>query len=221
VTLPEPEYRQARYTAPAGSTRLLLVRHGESAPARPSTPFPLTDGRGDPELAPEGVAQAHRVADRLCGEPITALYVTTLCRTAQTAAPLAERLGRHPSVLADLAEVGLGEWEGGLLRRKVAEGDPLALRLRAEQRWDVIPGAEPADEFATRVRRGVWSIAGAHPNELVAVFTHGGVIGQILAEATGSTPFAFTGSDNGSISELVVTAEGWVLRRYNDTGHLG
>jgi len=52
------------------------------------------------------------------------------------------------------------------------------------------------------------------------VFTHGGTIGQILADASGSRPFAFSGSDNGAVSHLVVLQERWIIRRYNDTGHL-
>jgi probable phosphoglycerate mutase len=51
--------------------------------------------------------------------------------------------------------------------------------------------------------------------------SHGGVIGQILAQATGSRPFAFNGADNASISHLVVLGDRWLLRRYNDTTHLG
>lgn len=217
------EYRQSRFRRPPGACELLLVRHGESEPARPGEPFPLVDGHGDPALDPAGVAQAERVAERLAasGEDITAIYVTTLRRTHQTAAPLAARLGLEPRVEPDLREVHLGDWEGGEFRRHVAEGNPIALRMRAEQRWDVIPGAEPGDVFAARVQAGVERIAAAHPDETVVVVTHGGVIGQILARATGARPFAFTGSDNASISHLVVTAEGWLVRRYNDTGHLG
>ena len=65
-----------------------------------------------------------RVAERLAAETIHAIYVTKLQRTAQTAAPLAEKLGLIPRVDPDLHEVHLGEWEGGLLRRKAAEQDP-------------------------------------------------------------------------------------------------
>jgi probable phosphoglycerate mutase len=52
------------------------------------------------------------------------------------------------------------------------------------------------------------------------VFSHGGTIGQILAQACGSQALAFTGSDNGAISHLVVTGDRWVIRCYNDAGHL-
>ena len=214
------EIRQFRFVRPVGATSILLIRHGESAPARMDLPFDLVDGQGDPPLAPEGREQADRVAERLAGEPIAALYVTTLRRTAETAAPLAARLGLVPHVEAGLREVHLGEWEGGLFRLRVAEGHPIALKMRAEERWDVIPGAEPADQFADRVRDALLRIANRHPDETVAAFTHGGVIGQALVAATGARPFAFTGADNGSISHLVITDRLWMVRAYNDTTHL-
>jgi 2,3-bisphosphoglycerate-dependent phosphoglycerate mutase len=60
----------------------------------------------------------------------------------------------------------------------------------------------------------------AHPGGRVIAFTHGAAIGEILAQATSSAPFAFIGTDNASISRIVVTDERWVLRGYNDTAHL-
>lgn len=222
MTTSTAEYRQARFRRPPGATEILLVRHGESAPARPGVPFALVDGQGDPELHPDGRHQAQLVADRLASEAVSAIYVTTLRRTAETAAPLAARLGLTPSVEADLREVHLGDWEGGAFRQHVADGHPIAQRMYAEQRWDVIPGAEPGEAFAARVRAGIGRIAARHPDATVAVFTHGGVIGQILADASGaSSAFAFVGSDNGSISQLVVVGDRWLVRRYNDTAHLG
>jgi probable phosphoglycerate mutase len=44
---------------------------------------------------------------------------------------------------------------------------------------------------------------------------------MVLHLATSCAPFAFLGADNGSITHLVVTPERWVVRRFNDTGHLG
>jgi 2,3-bisphosphoglycerate-dependent phosphoglycerate mutase len=217
---PAREFRQHRFQAPPGATEILLVRHGESEPAVEGRPFALVDGQGDPALSPEGRAQAERVGTRLAAQDIDAIYVTSLRRTAQSAEPLARALGLRCVVEPDLREVFVGEWEGGLLRKKVAERDPVALRLSEEQRWDVIPGAEPAEAFSRRVRQAVERIAAAHGDEQVAVFTHGGTIGELLAQATGSSPFAFTGSDNASISHLVVTPQRWIVRRFNDVAHL-
>ncbi|CAA9254116.1 MAG: Phosphoglycerate mutase [uncultured Acidimicrobiales bacterium] len=215
-------FRQPRFRKRPGSTELILVRHGESEPAVPGRPFASVEGHGDPALAPEGRAQALAVAERLADQQLDAIYVTDLRRTAETAAPLAARLGVTPAVEPGLREVHLGEWEGGILRQKMAEGDPLGARMVAEERWDVVPGAEPSEAFARRVREAVVRIITAHPDQRVAVFTHGGVIGELLRQATRSSRgFAFVGSDNGSISHLVADGERWVLRRYNDTSHLG
>lgn len=215
-------FRQPRFRKRPGSTELILVRHGESEPAVPGRPFASVDGQGDPALAPEGAAQAAAVADRLADQQLDAIYVTNLRRTAETAAPLAARLGMAPAVEPWLREVHLGEWEGGVFRQRMAEGDPLGARMMAEERWDVIPGAEASEVFSQRVREALVRIVTAHPDERVAVFTHGGVIGELLRQATGSSRgFAFVGSDNGSISHLVADGERWVLRRFNDTSHLG
>ena len=131
--------------------------------------------------------------------------MTTLRRTAQTAAPLARLLGLTPRVAAGLREVHLGGWEGGLFRKMVAEQHPLAERMWAEQRWDVIPGAEPAAAFAARVREAIEQLAAAHPGQRLAVFTHGGVIGQALASPAGRGPLPSSVPTTASISRLVVS----------------
>lgn len=214
------EYRQYRFTLPPGATEILLVRHGESAPAAEGRAFPLVDGHGDPPLAPEGEREAELVGDRLAIEQVDAIYVTTLRRTHQTAAPLAKRLGITPQVEPDLREVLLGEWEGGLFRIRVAERHEYALRMFETQRWDAIPGAESTEDLADRVRAAITRIAAAHPDGHVVAVAHGGVIGQIVSMATGSQPFAFTDADNASITQLVVTEDRWIIRRFNDTAHL-
>jgi probable phosphoglycerate mutase len=224
--VPEPEtpevveYRQYRFALPEGASDLLLIRHGESAPANPAKEADRVDGHADPELDPVGEAQALRLAERLAGEDLAAIYVTTLRRTVQTAAPLAKKLGLTPVVERDLREVYLGEWEGSTFRKNVSELHPTAVQMFAEQRWDAIPGAESMEAFSERIHRGITRIATAHPNQRVAVVVHGGVIGTILAMATGAGSFAFVGADNASISQIVVNGDRWIVRRFNDTAHL-
>jgi 2,3-bisphosphoglycerate-dependent phosphoglycerate mutase len=218
--VPPREYPQGRPVPPPGATDLLLVRHGQSAPAREGEPFPLVDGQGDPPLTELGREQGRAVAGRLAGAGLAAVYVTTLQRTRQTAQPLLDATGLAAQVEPDLREVHLGEWEGGVFRQRVAERDPVALRMVEEERWDVIPGAESSAALAARVGAAVRRICAAHPDQRIAVVTHGGVIGQVLALATGSRPFAFAGADNGSLSQVVVAGDRWALRRFNDTAHL-
>ena len=198
------------------------MRHGASAAAVPGEPFPLVLGRGDPPLAPEGEAQAERVAERLGDQRFAALFVTPLRRTAQTAAPLAARTGLEPQAIEDLCETHLGEWEGGEFRIRVANADPLALRLLREERWDLIPGAESMEALSARVRAGIDAIVAATgPGKAAVAVLHGAVIGEVCRQATSSRPFAFIHSDNCSITRLVVLGDGrWLLRSFNDTAHL-
>jgi probable phosphoglycerate mutase len=102
----------------------------------------------------------------------------------------------------------------------VADQDPIAQRMFDEQSWAVVPGAESDEAFGARLRDAVNRIAAAHTGDRVVVFSHGAAIGEILAQASGSRPFAFIGADNSSISRLIVTPEQWIVRGFNDTAHL-
>lgn len=214
------EYRQPVYVPPKGACDMLLIRHGESAPARAGEAFPSKDGHGDPPLHDTGQAQARAVATRLRDTALAAIYVTTLQRTHQTAAPLAEVLGLTPRVEPDLREVYLGDWDLGEYRIRAAKRDPAFQRALRRHEWGEIPGAETTSQLQTRVRSGLVRIATAHPDAKVAVFVHGGVIGAALSQATGARGFAFNGSANGSISRLVIQGPDWTVRGFNDCAHL-
>lgn len=219
---PEAEtYTQYHFRLPEGATDILLVRHGESAPMGP-TGFPKTPlGQADPALSPTGRQQAKAVSARLAEVGLEALYVSPLRRTHETIAPLVEATGLQPTIVEDLREVFLGEWEGGEFRRRAIMKDPRMMQLLANGSWDLVPGAEHPAEFAERVRRALVNIHAAHPGQRVAVVCHGGVVGQALALASGSSPLAFMSCDNTAISQLVLSGDMWIVRRFNDTEHLG
>lgn len=74
---------------PAQSTQaaatFVVVRHAEKA------------GPGaDPELAPDGLARAERLAHRLAGEPLVAVYTTDYRRTRATVQPAARQHALEP-----------------------------------------------------------------------------------------------------------------------------
>jgi probable phosphoglycerate mutase len=215
-------YPQRGFQLPADATELLVIRHGASQAAVPDEPFELVEGQADPPLAAEGVEQAAKMAEWLADEPISALFVTPLQRTSQSAAPLAERTGLTPVVVPELREIMLGDWEGGEFRIRVANGDPLVARLFDEERWDVIPGAETMASFGERVGTGLRRIADeTGPGKTGAAVLHGGVIAEICHQVTSSRPFAFVQVDNTSITRLVRFADGrWLLRYFNETAHL-
>ncbi len=214
-------YAQPSFAPPPGSCQIVLVRHGQSEEYVEGSPFPLIDGHGDPPLSPRGMWQADRVGERLAGEPIDAIYVSSLTRTHQTATPLAERLGFELRVERDLREVFLGEMEGGAFRRHAAENHPAVEELRRTGEWGMIPGAETSEQLRERTVAVVERLAGEHPDQMIAVVCHGGVIGSLLGHAMNQPSWVFGGSRNAALAHVVVTPDQWVMRSFNDASHVG
>lgn len=197
------------------------MRHGQSIPYVDGQPFPLIDGHGDPPLSPRGEWQAQRVAQRLHAEPVDAIYVSSLTRTHQTAAPLAQRLGMSASVEPDLREVFLGEFEGGLFRKMSADGHPAVLEMRRTGDWGAIPGAETNEQLRTRSVAVIDRLAEKHADQLIVVVCHGGVIATLVGHAMGQPAWMYGGVRNASMSHVVVTEDRWMLRSFNDAAHVG
>jgi probable phosphoglycerate mutase len=217
-----PDY-QGAFMLPPGATEVILARHGSSAQFDPSAPFDLIGGQSDPPLAPRGHAQSAALASRLAQEPIVALFITTLRRTAETAAPLATQLGLAPIVVPDLREVHLGDWEldGGFTLRR-ADRDPIRERVLEEEEWGLIPGGEDLRSLGDRVRLGLERVADeVGPDRVGVAIAHGGVIAEACHQITQSRPFAFFATENCSITRLIRSREGrWTLQTFNDTAHL-
>lgn len=216
-------YSQRRFQLAPNATEVVLVRHGATVDHVPGVPFPLSEeGHGDPPLSELGHEQAAAVGARLAQDPPDLLAITSLVRTRETAAPLVAASGLQPLVVPELREVHLGDWEAGEWRVRMAQADPIAVRVLVEQRWELVPGGERDADFAARVRAGIQKVAAAAGlgRRAVAV-VHGGVIGELCRQATDSRPFAFVHAENGSLSRIVVWEDGGLtLQGFNDVTHL-
>jgi 2,3-bisphosphoglycerate-dependent phosphoglycerate mutase len=212
---------QRPFVPPPGATEVVLIRHGSARHSTPDQPLELVEGQSDPELTELGRDQALAVAERLGSAKTEAIFVTPLRRTQQTAGPLAERLGIKPVVLPELREVYLGDWEGQLNHR-ASSGDSLTHEVFTAERWDVIPNAEPMEDFSARVRRGMQLLVeAAGPDSTTLAIVHGGVISEACSQVTGASPFAFLYAENGSLTRLMYLPSGkWTLLAFNDTAHL-
>jgi broad specificity phosphatase PhoE len=148
-----------------GSTRLLVVRHGQSE----WNAVGRWQGRADVALDEAGRLQAAEAA--LVLGTFDGVWSSDLQRAQLTAMIVAEILGIGPvQVDARLAETDVGPWEG-LTQREVEEGWPgfLAARRRPE-------GFEPYDNAAERMMAALRDIARLHEGGEVLVISHGGVI---------------------------------------------
>lgn len=218
---PKVAYAQKAFQAPEGSTDILLIRHGQSE-GMSSSSFPrLSSGQADPALSPLGHQQAALMGERLSHVGIQAIYCSTLIRTQQTAAPLANFTGLEPIVVPDLREVELGDWEGAEFRKRSQDKDASFLEMMRKGDWGIVPNGETNEAFSGRIRQALRDIQAKHPAERVAVVCHGGVIGAAISIATGCSPMSFMHVDNASVTQLLMTDDLWIVRRVNDTAHLG
>ena len=120
---------------------LLLIRH--ALPIRRE----LDEGIADPQLSPEGLAQAEHMAEYLSSEKIHAVYASPLRRAQQTAIPLARVQGVEIVTEDDVAEWDRNSNEYVPVEELKAANDPRwQAMLRGE--WNV--HEESPDEFNGR-----------------------------------------------------------------------
>ena len=105
---------------------LYLIRHAATSNNRARPPR-LQGRRTDPGLSDEGYQQAERTGRWLAGAPIDAVYSSPLLRARQTAAVVAEPHGVPVTVVEDLIEVDVGDWEGRSWD-EIERNDPEAYR---------------------------------------------------------------------------------------------
>jgi broad specificity phosphatase PhoE len=202
----------------AASSRLLLVRHGESTWNRERR----IQGQLDPPLTERGQEQAREIADRLAGHGVVAMYCSDLRRVQQTARPIAEAVDAEPVTVVDLREISLGEWEGKTSDELEAEYPEAWDEWTRRPSWDQVPGGEGQVAFEQRVHRAVDAMFAANPVGDILCVTHGGVIQVALSRVVGRSvdgifPFLI---ENCSLSVFQRTQRGMVITAVNDTCHL-
>ena len=155
---------------------MLLIRHG--LPVRRE----VTEGRADPELAPDGRRQAELLATYLASERLDAIYASPLRRAHQTAEPLAADQGLHI-----VTEDGVAEYD-----RDSAEYVPMEeLKANNDPRWQAMLAGDwdhpelSREEWAGAVVDTVERLVARHPSQKIAVVCHGGVLSAYLAWVLG------------------------------------
>ena len=130
-------------------------------------------------LGAEGRDQAAALAACLRREPIAAVYASPLERARETAQPLAERLGLDVQVMDALNEIDVGVWSGRTFDD--LSDDPLWNRWNTARSVTRPPGGETMLEAQARVVGGIGRLCAAHPEQSVALVSHGDVVKAALA----------------------------------------
>jgi broad specificity phosphatase PhoE len=149
-------------------TRVFLVRHG----ATPLTADDRFAGTSDVPLGPEGRAQCERLADRLTGAPLAAIYSSPLQRTITTGTIVGTPHGLMPVLEDGLREIDHGHWEG-LRRADVQRMYPEEYAAWERDPVTVAPeGGETAYQVLVRALPVMNDIIRRHAGQSVLVVAH-------------------------------------------------
>ena len=135
--------------------RLLLLRHGQT---HGNTAGALDTAVPGLDLTDLGRRQSEAAARAIADRGVEQIFVSTLVRTHQTAAPLADLLGIEPSELDGLREISAGEFEMSDDHDAIA-GFIGTVADWIEERYDTrMPGGESGHEFLARYDAAVTEI---------------------------------------------------------------
>lgn len=156
------------------------MRHGETA-----TTGTVMPGRAPGlHLSDRGRAQAERVAERLAGLPVDAIYSSPLERTWETAEPTAARAGLEVNQDAGLLECDIGDWTGAAIADVAAvpqwqtiQHSPSAFRF---------PNGESFTQMQARIVGFLEDLCTKHAGGVVACFSHADPIKAAVAHALGT-----------------------------------
>jgi broad specificity phosphatase PhoE len=197
--------------------KLYLVRHAESTwnaerKVQGTCPGVL--------LSELGREQARLLGSRLRAIDAAAVYCSDAERAVETAR-LALGNGREISLLQELRELSLGEWEGRSIVELSAEKPSMIDQWYREPTKVRVNGAEDLFSFRDRIVRTMESIEKGSGEGDVIIVTHGGVICAYLTHILGMNLddlWSFS-LPNASITTVILDFKPR-LRSFGDTAHL-
>ncbi|MET0417677.1 MAG: bifunctional RNase H/acid phosphatase [Actinoplanes sp.] len=203
------------------ATRIILVRHGETALTKQGR----YSGRGDVPLSDEGEAQAMAAGGRVAGisRDVTAVISSPLKRCTRTAELIAAEVGGVPvTVVPGLIECDFGAWEA-LTFAEVQERWPAEMNAWLDSAKVAPPGGESFETVSARARAALSTAVETYRGGVIVVVSHVSPIKLILQDALAASD-AFLHRlflDAAGVSTLDVWPDGNVaVRSVNETSHL-
>jgi 2,3-bisphosphoglycerate-dependent phosphoglycerate mutase len=192
-------------------TELLLVRHG----------LPVS-GVTHPNLSGEGIEQARRLGTWLKSEDVDVLVTSPMRRARETAAILADQMGREVDAVVD----DLREWDTDLppapytAIEEMGPSTPRALAI-AEGRYDDFVPELDREAFRARVAGCLAELFERWPVDRVVAVGHGGAINAMVGGVLGIPALFWHNPGYTSVTRLRRVSGGRVVVvSVNETAHL-
>ncbi|MDH6244439.1 histidine phosphatase family protein [Mycobacterium sp. OTB74] len=204
----------AAHAAAQHTIIMTFVRHAQSAANANHIIDTSTPG---PDITALGEGQAAAVANELSANRYDGIYASTMVRTQETAAPLAQTLGEPVTVLAGLREIEAGDNEG--LSEASAPVYPAPRVWLSGNRTMRIPGAINGEEFESRFSDAVKTIYDSGETN-PAVFSHGEAITYWVLMNVKNPDMRLVDSSLRNTGHVVVSGnptDGWTLSNWDGT----
>lgn len=203
------------------TTRLLVIRHGESIANKEH----FFAGQTNIQLTELGVKQAEVAANAMKNEHIDKVYSSTLDRAYYTALPFALDRGLSVTKVHELIERNCGVWTGKTIDEVNAMyPDERVLFNEGNLDFSITDG-ESSRDMIKRVGRALDKIASENEGLTVLIACHGGIIKGIpyyyseekIDDVYNNTKIP----TNCSITEIVFENGKGTVVRYSDDEYLG
>jgi probable phosphoglycerate mutase len=161
-----------------------MVRHGDTVLSAEDR----FAGETDVELSEKGREEARRLAERLRGEKITAVYASPLGRTVETARIIAEPHHLQVQTCDGFREISHGHWEG-MKRHEVEEKFPGEMAEWEKDPYTFAPaGGESGLAVTARALPALIDLVRKHPGESILIVSHKATIRLLLSSLLGFDP---------------------------------
>lgn len=201
-------------------TTIYLIRHGQAE----GNLYRRCHSWHNGLLTGKGREQVKALEQRFQDVHFDAVYSSDLYRAMSTAGAIYRSHGLPLRVDPGLREIGAGIWEdvpwGQLLHD---HRESLAAFLACDPGWQV-EGSETFPQVRQRMTASLARIAAAHPEQTVAVTSHGCAIRAALSAFLGMDTAGMSQiplSNNTGVAKLISEHGSFQVEYYNDDSHLG
>ncbi len=200
-------------------TTIYLIRHAEAE----GNLYRRVHGWYNSLITENGFRQIKALEERFRDIPVDAVYSSDLYRTMTTARAIYAPKGLPLNIEPGLREMNLGDWEdltfGEVRHRWPAEMDRFN---NNDPTWGA-PNGEDFFRLGERLEGTVRRLAARHPDQTIALFSHGMAIRQLISSVKGVAPedwHTVPHGDNTAVSRLTWDGEKLALTLELDNSHL-
>lgn len=201
-------------------TTIYLIRHAEAE----GNLYRRIHGWYDSLITKNGERQIQALEQRFDSVSIDAVYSSDLIRTQLTAGAICRPKNLPLHLHPGLREIHMGDWEDltwGEVRH--FQGEQLALFNHTDPSFQAPGEGEGFGPLGDRVYDTIRSIAQQHPDQNVALFSHGTAIRQFLGKVKGTAPEQWKELphfDNTAVTCLAWDGKSFHIVYEGDNSHL-